>query len=350
MWGIEVAPAIAFAAFLVNFLTPIPTSASVAIGLGNACSALVAGYLLIRFSDFQISLPRLRDVLSLVALAAILATTVAASVGVTALTFAHVKAWSGFGSAWRIWWLGDAMGVLVVAPLVLTGRELLRLCRGRRALELFVISAGVLAASLVVFGRWSGVRDDVLAFVVFPFIVWAACRFRVAGAALVSLIADSVAVWGTERGLGPFVNHTPLHNAVLLQIFVAVISLTGLILAAVINEREHAGEAFESEKKLLNESEAANEGLEQLVRERTAELERNTAQLAYQANLLDLANEAIFVRGGDGRITYWNKGAERLYGWTKEEALGKTTHELIGLACAYWRSLFRYGHKAWVTC
>jgi PAS domain S-box-containing protein len=173
------------------------------------------------------------------------------------------------------------------------------------------------------------VRDDVLAFVVFPFVVWAALRFRIAGAALTSLLVASVAVWGTARGFGPFVTHTPLHNAVLLQIFVAVISLTGLILAAVINEREHIGEAFEDEKKQLNETEAAKERLEELVRERTVELERNTAQLAYQADLLDLANDAIFVRSADGGITYWNKGAERLYGWTKEEALGKSTSELV---------------------
>ncbi|MGC2060476.1 MAG: MASE1 domain-containing protein, partial [Candidatus Sulfotelmatobacter sp.] len=66
IWGIQIAPAIAFAAFLVNFFTPIPTSASVAIGLGNASSAVAAGYLLRRSSDFQTSLPRLRDVLKLV--------------------------------------------------------------------------------------------------------------------------------------------------------------------------------------------------------------------------------------------------------------------------------------------
>ena len=94
----------------------------------------------------------------------------------------------------------------------------------------------------------AAVRDDVLAFVVFPFVIWAALRFRVAGAASAGLLSASVAVWGTAHGYGPFVNHSPLHNAVLLQIFVAVTSLTGLILAAVINEREHIGEAFESEK------------------------------------------------------------------------------------------------------
>ena len=122
-----------------------------------------------------------------------------------------------------------------------------------------------------------------MAFVVFPFVIWAAIRFRVAGAAVASLLVASIAVWGTARGFGPFVNHAPLRNAVLLQMFIAVTSLTGLMLAAVINEREHIGEAFESEKKLLGESEAAKEGLEARVKERTQELEQNTAQLAYHA-------------------------------------------------------------------
>ncbi len=328
IWGIQIAPAIAFAAFLVNFFTPIPTSASVAIGLGNASSAVVAGYLLRRSSDFQTSLPRLRDVLKLVTVAAVLTTTLAATVGVTTLTFAHTKAWYGYGSAWRIWWLGDAMGVLVVAPLLLTGRDLVSVYRGWRLLEACFLLIAILVSSAAIFGG-AAVRDDVLAFVVFPFVIWAALRFRVAGAAMAGLLTASVAVWGTAHGHGPFVNHSPLHNTVLLQVFVAVTSLTGLILAAVINEREHIGEAFETEKKLLSESEATKERLEELVRERTLELERNTAQLAYQAELLDLANDAIFVRSADGGITYWNEGAERLYGWTKTEALGRSTQELI---------------------
>ena len=244
---------------------------------------MLAGSLLSRLPDFQISLPRLKDVLRFVTSAAVVATTVAATIGVTALTITHAKAWSGYGSAWRIWWLGDAMGVLVVAPFVLTGRELLRVGRGWRALELCLISAASLATSLAIFGRWAVVQDDVLAFVVFPFVIWAALRFRVAGAALMSLLAASVAVWGTAKGFGPFVNHAPLHNAVLLQVFIAVTSLTGLILAAVINEREHIGEAFRNREKTIGEIEATNERLEERVKERTRELDQKTAQLAYQA-------------------------------------------------------------------
>jgi PAS domain S-box-containing protein len=104
------------------------------------------------------------------------------------------------------------------------------------------------------------------------------------------------------------VNHTPLRNAVLLQVFIAVTSLTGLILAAVISERQQLGEAL---------------------KERTRELEQNTVQLAYQAELLDLANDAIFVRTTDDKISYWNQGAERLYGWTSEEVLGKSPGEVF---------------------
>ena len=47
------------------------------------------------------------------------------------------------------------------------------------------------------------------------------------------------------------------------------------------------------------------------------------AELRKRAALLDLANDAIFVTELDGTITYWNQGAERLYGWTSAEAKGR---------------------------
>src|SRR5207249_500152 len=150
-----------------------------------------------------------------------------AFVGVSALSLTHTRDWSGYASAWRIWRLGDAMGVLIAAPLILCGRELLQTCRGWRVLGLCLVCLAVLFASSAIFGPWAAVRDDVLALVVFPFVVWAAIRFRVGGAALSSLLVASVAVWGTLKGFGPFVNRSPLHNAVLLQVFIAVISLTG---------------------------------------------------------------------------------------------------------------------------
>jgi PAS domain S-box-containing protein len=73
----------------------------------------------------------------------------------------------------------------------------------------------------------------------------------------------------------------------------------------------------------------AHDELDRSVQERTTELEQRTTQVVQQARLLDLANDAIFVRGTDDRISYWNEGAERLYGWAKEEAVGQSPHNLL---------------------
>ena len=76
--------------------------------------------------------------------------------------------------------------------------------------------------------------------------------------------------------------------------------------------------------------------LESRVQGRTAELNVANQNLSHeketvkaQAEWLNAANDAIFVGGSDERITYWNKGAERLYGWSSEEAIGKSPHELL---------------------
>ena len=68
--------------------------------------------------------------------------------------------------------------------------------------------------------------------------------------------------------------------------------------------------------------------LEERVKERTAQLEREATQVVEQARLLDLANDAIFALH-DYKITYWNSGAERLYGWNRQEAIGRTPGELL---------------------
>jgi PAS domain S-box-containing protein len=76
----------------------------------------------------------------------------------------------------------------------------------------------------------------------------------------------------------------------------------------------------------------ANARLEEEVRERRElELNLRTSEASYreQAELLDLTDDAIFVRGLDSRILYWNRGAERLYGWQKEEVRHKLSYEVL---------------------
>jgi len=73
----------------------------------------------------------------------------------------------------------------------------------------------------------------------------------------------------------------------------------------------------------------AHEELEYRVKERTAALEQKTAELSEKAALLELTNDAILVKNSERLISYWNRGAEMLYGWSKREALGQPAHELL---------------------
>jgi PAS domain S-box-containing protein len=97
----------------------------------------------------------------------------------------------------------------------------------------------------------------------------------------------------------------------------------GRVNAAAMNEALMIGSVRQHEL-----TEAAVNLNAQLQLEIAARL-KTSCELAEKARLLDLSNDAIIVRGFEGRITYWNHGAEELYGWTREEALGKVSHTLL---------------------
>ena len=73
----------------------------------------------------------------------------------------------------------------------------------------------------------------------------------------------------------------------------------------------------------------AAEGLNARLQAEISARQKTALELAEKARLLDLTNDAIIVRDSEGRILYWNHGAEELYGWPREEALGKVSHSLL---------------------
>src|SRR5579864_6232542 len=117
------------------------------------------------------------------------------------------------------------------------------------------------------------------------------------------------------------------------------LGLSGFIIAlGEANRRSKARAEREASERWRMEEELrkAQADLEQRVDERTAELNvvnqklsQEAARVRAQAEWLDAANDAIFVASADSRITYWNKGSQRLYGWAMEEAVGRSQHELL---------------------
>src|SRR5690242_2114244 len=172
--GYQMWPAIFLGAFLANFFSPIPHTAAVGIGVGNTLAVMATAFLL-KQGSFNPELTRLRDVLLLL-LAGSLGVLSSASIGVASLYTEGLRAWSSPGSAWIVWWVGDLLGVILVVPLVLSFRNLRY--DFARAKEFWVLTVSLTIVAAIVFDNRVvlAVKDQMGAFFLFPFMIWAAVR------------------------------------------------------------------------------------------------------------------------------------------------------------------------------
>jgi signal transduction histidine kinase/integral membrane sensor domain MASE1 len=215
-----------------------PFLSAALIALGNT-SAGLAAWGLLRRVGFNAALERIWDVMALLGLAGAAAAGLSATVGVTALCATGRQPWSEFDVLWWTWWLGDAMGVVLVTPVLLT------LSRGARwpltrAAEAALLFTALSAVAVVVFAGKIPPAGQQLAYAVFPFVAWAALRFRQRETATAIVLVAVMALFGTVQGSGPFGSHGVHQRLVLVQLFLAVVAGTGLMLAAAIAERRTA--------------------------------------------------------------------------------------------------------------
>ena len=241
-------PAITLGAFVVNLTGGIAPLAAATIAVGNTLEGLLGAWLLTTIAGFRTApepLSRLRDVLALAVLGAVVSTPVAATVGVTVLTVFGGAPAIPYGTAWLAWWTGDAIGILLVTPLILTWVRGGRLrVTARDAVEATTLAIVLVAFTVVLFqAPFSYV------YAIFPVTIWAALRFGLRGAATASFVVSALAIWYTVRGVGPFATSTPAHNLFQLQTFISLLALTTLILAAVIAERRMAEAALQRSRR-----------------------------------------------------------------------------------------------------
>jgi diguanylate cyclase (GGDEF)-like protein len=245
-WGSRVWPAIFTAAFLVNVMTAGTAATSAGIALGNTLEAVLGAYLVNRFAGGRDAFESARGVVAFGLLAGVLSTTVSATFGVTSLALGDLAS-SDLGAIWLTWWLGDAGGALVVAPvLVLWARRPVFLRDVRRWPEAAALIACLVGMGQLVFGGVlpAAGSELPLEFLSVPVLLWAAMRFSPRVAATAALLMSAVAVRGTFLGLGPFARAGPNASLLLVQSFMVVASGTTLILAAVVTERRRAAAAL----------------------------------------------------------------------------------------------------------
>jgi PAS domain S-box-containing protein len=222
-------PGVAIGAFALNATSGISIAGALAIAGGNTVEAVVGAYLLTRVAHINRALDRVRDVLALVGFAGILSTMIAATVGVASLVVTGSADASTAAHLWLVWWTGDAVGILVVAPFLLTWTEPESDApeTRMRGLEQLIAFVALGTATVLLFQRWGG-----FFYLVFPMTTWIALRFGRRGAATAGLIVMAIATWFTIRGDGPFTAYSPLGNLFALQLFLAVVAAKSMLFAA----------------------------------------------------------------------------------------------------------------------
>ena len=293
--GLRYWPAVLVGAFLANATTDIPVLAALGIACGNATEAIVAAYLLQRRDLQRTWFNDLNSVRALVGIAAPIGAVASAVIGVTTLWFADVIPTRGFLPGLVLWWAGDYLGALVVAPLIVTwaSPSHARLDR-RAALELCLLVLGAVLAAAILFGNLippTFLEPAQYPYLLFPFVIGAALRFGPRGATLLTLTVALLAVAYTAWGGGPFVMHSIPSTDVALLIYVGVLAITGLFMSPAVARRLKAESALRE----------AHGHLQAVI---------NSSPLA------------IYTVGAEGDVRSWNPAAEMLYGWSADEVIG----------------------------
>jgi PAS domain S-box-containing protein len=246
-WGWRCIPGIMLGALLTNFISSNSPVFALAAMMGSTLSAIAGAWLLWKAIGFHREMDRVMDMLGLVGLASALATMLAATLGVAGFCAAGFMPWHAYRELWWRWWVGDAMGVLMVAPLLFTLRiTKVRGVRWRPVIQLVAILLGGLVFSTLAFIEGNLMESRLAMLLALPFMVLAAFRFGPSGVAMVNFVVAAAAATQIARStprLDPRWMDEPMT---ILWFFMVVCGITAQVIASALRQRQRSEELFRS--------------------------------------------------------------------------------------------------------
>ncbi|MEQ1881386.1 MAG: PAS domain S-box protein [Burkholderiales bacterium] len=274
---------------ILLFNLPLPVGTALAIG--NATEVFTGAWLVRRVCGTVYSFQSLQDILALVGLAGGIAPLAGAAIGTMTFALAGIAPLS---DTWPLWWLTDAVGTLIVAPLVLVvlkGHAKWLVLIQTRWLEMLALLATLVAVAMIVFANEMPIFPILL-----PVLLWAALRFGISGAAVAMAVIAAVAIASTGPGSGPFAAEGFSHatRVQLLQAFLGVCAVSTLVSAALIQQHWTDFQALKQ----------ARDELEQLVVQRTDALRISEGRFLGVAETMP------------GVVYQWSERSDGTFGFT----------------------------------
>ncbi len=334
LWGYRMSPAIFTGAFIANILALqsagfapayyiIPSFFTAA---GNMLESIIGTYLIKRFSGTENPFDNIKGLFAFIIYGGLFCTLISAAVGVCSYCSAAGN-WSSFRELWLTWWLGDAAGILIVSPIIIMiKKRVTGTVPGSGLSEAAVVFFILTASSVIVFRN-----SYQLAYVVIPPMLWIALRFGRVYSAWAVLLVSGIAIISAVRGAGSAGNDVSL---LLIQTYIGIISIITLCLSVLSHERS------ESDRSLISIQKQLRENLEEIIRERSAELVRinerlirkieeqehteralSSSEIKYR-DLVESVNSIILRWRPDGAITFFNTYARKFFRFSEPDVTG----------------------------
>ncbi|EIJ43145.1 PAS domain S-box/diguanylate cyclase (GGDEF) domain-containing protein [Beggiatoa alba B18LD] len=249
---------------------------------------------------------------------ALLISLLSASLGISLrLLFNTIHATTPL-QVWWTWGLADLVGILVIAPFIITGyTEQKRAWYSHKRTEIILLFTSLSLVVWLVFGHSidPSISAYPLTFLLMPFPLWAVFRFGQRETLFVIVVMSTIAILATLSQSGPFTYHSLDYSLLILQAFIGVICISTLILMAVVNQRSVLETQLLASQAALQD---ANNRLEQKVLARTESLRQSMEK--YQAIFIN-AIEGIYQTTPEGKILEANPALAQMYGYASPEEM-----------------------------